>query len=357
MPIDYADSLQVLQALPEPVIVVEDEPFTITYVNPSAEEFLQSSQSALIGQALSAVLGEQSPVMGLVEQARREDRPVAEHELAIEGKRIAPKVASVSAAPLMSKAALVITFRERTFANTLDRQWTHRGAARSVSGMAAMLAHEVRNPLLAISGAAQLLECGANADDAQLTRLIADEVARIRGLVDRMEAFGDGIPAEREAVNIHAVLDHVKIAAQAGFGRHITFTEHYDPSLPPVYANRDQLVQIFTNLVKNAAEALPESGRIKISTAYQHGFRVAGPGGGAKNHLPVAVTIEDNGPGIADSMQDQLFEPFVTTKAQGTGLGLALVAKLIADHGGAISFESKPGATLFKVSLPKAADS
>ncbi len=357
MPTDYADSLQVLQALPEPVIVVEDEPFTIRYVNPSAEEFLQASQSALLGHNLSDVLGEQSPVIGLVEQARRENRPVAEHELTIEAKRIAPKMASVSAAPLMVKDALVITFRERSFANTLDRQWTHRGAARSVSGMAAMLAHEVRNPLLAINGAAQLLEANANPDDTQLTRLIADEVARIRGLVDRMEAFGDGVPAEREAVNIHAVLDHVKIAAQAGFGRHVTFVEHYDPSLPPVFANRDQLVQIFINLVKNASEALPESGQIKISTAYQHGFRVAGPQGGAKNHLPVAVTIEDNGPGIDASMHETLFEPFVTTKAQGTGLGLALVAKLVADHGGAISFDSKPGSTLFKVSLPKAAES
>ena len=345
MPTDFTDSLQVLQALPEPVIVVEDEPFTVRYVNPAAEEFFNASQSALLGQGLSTLFGTSSPVVALLEQARRENRPVAEHELVIESKRLPAKTAAVSAAPLMSKDALVVTFRERSFANTLDRQWTHRGAARSVSGMAAMLAHEVRNPLLAINGAAQLLEMSVGEDDLQLTRLIAEEVGRIRGLVDRMEAFGDGVPAEREAVNIHSVLDHVKLAAKAGFGRHIEFVEAYDPSLPPVLANRDQLVQIFTNLVKNASEALPESGRIKISTAYQHGFRVAGPAGGAKNHLPVAVTIEDNGPGIAESMRAQLFEPFVTTKAQGTGLGLALVAKLIADHGGAISFESSPGAT------------
>ena len=144
--------------------------------------------------------------------------------------------------------------QERTIADKMDRQLTHRGAARSVSALAAMLAHEIKNPLSGIRGAAQLLEQSAGDDDRTLTRLICDEADRIVKLVDRMEVFSDERPVEREPVNIHVVLDHVKRLAQSGFARRIKFIENYDPSLPPVFANRDQLIQVFLNLVKNAAE-------------------------------------------------------------------------------------------------------
>ena len=356
---EFPDSAQVLQALPEPVVVVEDQTFVIRYVNPAAEEYLNASRSALCGQDLASIFSEDSPVLALLQQVSREQRPMAEHELTLSHKKNGNHHVSISAAPLLGGTTdIVVSFRERTVADNLDRQWTHRGAARSVSAMAAMLAHELRNPLFSIRGAAQLLEQNLPESDLELTRLISEEVDRIRGLVDRMEAFGDGIPAERSAVNIHAVLDHVKLAAVAGFARNVLFTEHYDPSLPPVLANRDQLVQVFTNLVKNAAEALPKSGgEIRLSTYYQHGFRVAGPGGNTRVHLPIAVTIEDNGNGIPEALQPHMFEPFMTTKANGTGLGLALVAKIVADHGAAISFESDAGRTMFKVSLPVASES
>ncbi len=356
--VEIQDSASILQALPEPVIVVEDDPFTIRYVNPAAEEFLNASRSALVGSTLAGVFSEDSPVLLLLRQVARENRPMAEHEVSLGHKKMGSRPVSISAAPLMSGLpGAVITFRERSVADNLDRQWSHRGAARSVSAMAAMLAHELRNPLLSIRGAAQLLDLNAAEADHELTRLISDEVDRIRALVDRMEAFGDGVPADREGVNIHAVLDHVKLAAVAGFARNVAFYEEYDPSLPPVLGNRDHLVQIFTNLIKNAVEALPKSGGvIKLATFYQRGFRVAGPGGSARVHLPIAVTIEDNGAGIPDAMKPNLFEPFVTSKANGTGLGLALVAKIVADHGAAISFESEPGKTVFKVSLPMGSD-
>ena len=149
--------------------------------------------------------------------------------------------------------------QERTIADKMDRQLTHRGAARSVIALAAMLAHEIKNPLSGIRGAAQLLEQSAGDEDRQLTTLICDETDRIVKLVDRMEVFADERPVEREPVNIHVVLDHVKRLAQTGFARHIKFVEEYDPSLPPVLANRDQLIQVFLNLVKNAAEAIGET--------------------------------------------------------------------------------------------------
>ena len=141
-------------------------------------------------------------------------------------------------------------------ADKIDRQMTHRSAARSVTGLAAMLAHEIKNPLSGIRGAAQLLETAVSDEDRALTRLITDETDRIVSLVDRMEIFSDERPIDRYPVNIHVVLDHVKAIAKNGFASQIKIVEDYDPSLPSVYANRDQLIQVFLNLVKNAAEAV-----------------------------------------------------------------------------------------------------
>jgi len=262
----------------------------------------------------------------------------------------------VQVSPLNDRpGSVVVAIFERNIADKIDRQLNHRNAARSVSAMAAMLAHEVKNPLSGIRGAAQLLEGSVDGEDVNLTRLICDETDRICALVDRMDVFSDQRPLERGAVNIHVVLERVKRLAQNGFAKHVTIIENYDPSLPSVDGNRDQLVQIFLNLVKNAAEAAPiKGGEIVLTTSYQHGVRFAIPGSTALTQLPLVVSIQDNGPGIPEGLQNHLFDAFVTTKAKGSGLGLALVAKMVDDHGGIIEFDSQPGRTAFRVMLPMA---
>ncbi len=200
-----------------------------------------------------------------------------------------------------------------------------------------------------------MLETSLSDEDRGLCHLICAETDRIVKLVDRMEAFSDGRPIERESVNIHQVLDHVRQVSLAGFARHIRIGENYDPSLPPVYANKDQLIQVFLNLVKNAAEAIgPDAidGEIELSTAFRPGVRLRAPGSNAPVGLPLEFCVRDNGSGIPEDLMAHLFEPFVSTKSSGTGLGLALVAKIIGDHGGVIECESQPRRTTFRVLMP-----
>jgi two-component system nitrogen regulation sensor histidine kinase GlnL len=218
-----------------------------------------------------------------------------------------------------------------------------------------VLAHEIKNPLSGIRGAAQLLEADRTDGDRTLTQLICAESDRICKLVDRMEIFGDERPLQREPVNIHDVLDHVKQIALNGFARHIKIVENYDPSLPPVPGSRDKLIQVFLNLVKNAAEAIGEErsdGQIALSTAFRPGVRLSVPGSQARVSLPLEIAVEDNGGGVAGDLMPHLFDPFVTTKPSGTGLGLALVAKIVGDHGGIIECDSRPRQTVFRALMP-----
>jgi two-component system nitrogen regulation sensor histidine kinase GlnL len=345
----------VLAALPDPVLVVEGG--CLRYANAAAEEFFDAGASTLLGLPLAQLLPADSPVFALIESVRRTGASVSEYGVGVDMPRTGARLMTVQAAPLGEEHDhVVLVLQGRSIADKIDRQLTHRNAARSVTAMAAMLAHEVKNPLSGIRGAAQLLEENAGPGDRELTRLICDESDRICALVDRMDVFSDRRPLERTPVNIHEVLERVRRAAQSGFARHIRFIEDYDPSLPAVHGNRDLLIQVFLNLVKNAAEAAPaQGGEIILSTAFQHGVRLAVAASDSRVHLPLVVSVTDNGDGIPEDLRPHLFDPFVSTKHNGSGLGLALVAKVVGDHGGVIEFESQPRRTVFRVLLPMAA--
>ncbi|MBR0644300.1 two-component system sensor histidine kinase NtrB [Plastoroseomonas hellenica] len=350
-PSPVPDTGSILAALPVATVVLDAEN-RVRSANNAAEQFFGLSFSSLSGMSLAEMLPPDNRLFSLLDQVRRFDARVSDHDLTLESPRLHRRGVTAHAAPVPEMAgSVVLMLEDGSTAQMLDRQLNFRGAARGASAMAAMLAHEVKNPLSGIRGAAQLLEQAASEPDRELCQLIQDEADRIRGLVDRFDMFSDR-PIEKAAVNIHQVLDHVKRIAATGFGAHLRIVEEYDPSLPMVWGNRDQLVQILLNLVKNAAEAVdPTNGELVLTTAYRHGVRIAVPGSQERVHLPLEVAVRDNGPGIEESVRPTLFEPFVTTKRGGQGLGLALVAKLVADQGGLIECDSRPGRTVFRMSL------
>lgn len=347
------DTRIVLNALSDAVLVITTDG-TICYANLAAEQFFSTSSEYLCSHSLRDFLPSDSPLFALVGQLGVEDSSLSENGVTLSSPRFGERLVTIRLTPIVEEIdKIVITLSEKSLAEKITRQLTHRKAARSLSAMAAMLAHEVKNPLSGIRGAAQLLEQNIDPNDRQMTQLICSETDRICSLVDRMEVFSDEGALAVGPVNVHEVLEQVQRLAETGFAKGVRFKGNYDPSLPPIHGNRDQLVQAFLNLIKNAAEAVPEKdGEIVITTTYRHGVRLAVPGMVERVDLPLMISILDNGGGIPEDLHPCLFDPFVTTKSKGSGLGLAVVAKIINDHGGVIEFDSQPRRTTFYVRLP-----
>lgn len=342
-------------ALPMPILVIGPRQ-GVLFANPAAEQFFDTSAAMLRKQSLTDLIPFDSPLLQLIEQARERNSTAAERDVDLSTPRHGERIADVTVTPLPDpEGAVILTLQERGLAQRMDRQQIARGAVRSMHGMAAVLAHEIKNPLAGIRGAAQLIDEQLAPSEREMTQLIIAESDRIKGLIDRMESFGDSRGLTRHPVNIHEVLDRVRKVAETSFARGVTFVESFDPSLPPVLGDRDQLIQVFLNLVRNASDALPESGgEITLTTGYRPGVKFGAAVAGERLSLPLEVTVRDNGGGVPADIMPYIFDPFVTTKARGSGLGLALVAKIVNDHGGVIECDSVPRRTVFRVLLPKA---
>ncbi|TMV70224.1 PAS domain-containing sensor histidine kinase [Thioclava sp. BHET1] len=339
-------------SLPIPAFLIGPDN-VITDVNPAAETFLNLSAKSLKGAPAFDRIAIDAPLEEACARVRQNQSALFVNEVDVGTGERAPIQCNIQLAPLNDHPEIILLLiSPRDIADRLGRSLHVKSAAKSAIGMAEMLAHEIKNPLAGISGAAQLISMGLSAEDRELTDLIVEETRRIVALLEQVEQFGNLRPPERKPVNVHDILDRARRSAQVGFSARMNIIEDYDPSLPSAWADGDQLVQVFLNLIKNASEAAGnKGGTIRLHTFYDLSLRLRRKDG-TGNALPLQIEVIDDGPGLPPEIASDIFEPFVSGRENGTGLGLALVSKIITDHDGWITVDSVPGRTVFRVSLP-----
>ena len=339
-------------SLPAPALLLDAQD-VIVDCNPAAESYLNLSSKSLIGAVLWEKVLIDAPLEGPYQRAREHQSNLFVNDVDVGSGERAPRQCNIQFSPLQgSNGKTLMIIAPREIASRMNANASSNKAARSAIGMAEMLAHEIKNPLAGITGAAQLLSMNLEPEDQEMTDLIVDECRRIVKLLEQVEQFGNLSKPSSAPVNIHDILDRARQSAAVGFGAHMMFVEDYDPSLPPAFADGDQLLQVFLNLIKNASEAGKAGGTIRIHTFYDASLRIRRDGETEPARLPLQIEIIDDGPGLPPAIANEVFEPFVSGRENGTGLGLALVSKLVGDNGGWISVDSVPGRTVFRISLP-----
>ena len=349
-----SDPLDTLwQSLPTPAVLIDAED-RIVAVNPAGEGFLNASLRQVAGSPVFDTFAIDAPIDEQLPRVRTEQAPLFINNVDVGTGQAAPVNCNLRLAPMMgAEGHVLMLISPRVLADRLGRSMSVKSAAKSAIGMAEMLAHEIKNPLAGITGAAQLLDMNLSPEDRELTDLIVSETRRILALLEQVEQFGNLRPPDRQAVNVHDLLDRAKKSAEVGFAAHMTLVEDYDPSLPATFVDADQMLQVLQNLMKNAAEATGGApGRITLRSFYDLSLRLRRKAGAAS--LPLVIEIIDDGPGLPPEIEADAFEPFVSGRENGTGLGLALVSKIISDHEGWVSVDSVPGRTVFRISLPVA---
>ena len=344
-----------MNTLPDTILASIDYPIVaiggdnrFIYVNHAAEEFLRLTATNL-GSSAEAVFDQS--VLSILARVRRGACSVGDEEIDL--PKLGRKNVSIRASVLHDVPdGVVVALQAREIAERLREHDQFRGTTRSMALLSALLAHEVKNPLAGIRGAAELIAADPGGDTSPLTTLIVEESDRIASLLTKVETLIGDKPPECQPVNIHEVLDHCIRLAQSSFARTIVLEAEFDPSLPPAFGDRDVLVQCFINLIKNACEATEKDNTIKIKSSYNLGQHLTL--GSAGVSCPLVIEVIDYGDGIPEQIRNHIFEPFVTAKPNGKGLGLALVAQAISSHGGTISVSSRPGLTSFQIGLPVA---
>lgn len=343
-----------LDALPYPVFTI-DESFSFLWLNHQAESFFKSSRAMLAKSSLESLMPSDSPLFDLVRRSFMTGRSVSDRSVSLVSPKFGVKIADVHLAPLQEGAevgAVLISIHEQTALRQFEEMHQFKGAALSMSKMTSVLCHEIKNPLAGIKGAAQLLEADLSEEGYELSQMIVSEADRITALLSRIETFSTDAPLRQDLLNIHEVLDHSVRVTQASFGRHLRISCQYDPSLPLVEADNDLLVQCFINLLKNASEATSDGDRLDISTSYNLSRYISQGAVGQRVHLPLQIEIRDTGGGIPEEVRAHIFEPFVSSKSEGSGLGLAMVASIISDHGGTIALKDVGKGSCFVINLP-----
>ncbi|MGC1494627.1 MAG: ATP-binding protein [Sulfitobacter sp.] len=346
--------LNIWASLPVPAVIIAPDD-NVVDVNPAAEGFLNTSAKSVIGAPVWDVIAVDDPLERAFARARKNNTPLFVNDVDVGSGQRAPLQCGLQIAPLADGSGhMIMMITPRELAGRMTQNQTAKSAAKSAIGMAEMLAHEIKNPLAGITGAAQLLSMNLAADELELTDLIVAESRRIVKLLEQVEQFGNLSEPVRQPVNLHDVLDRARRSALLGFGAQMTIVEDYDPSLPMALGDKDQLLQVILNLLKNASEAAGEGGgTIRLHSYFEHSFRLR-RADGAGQSLPLQIEVIDDGPGLPEHIKGDVFDPFVSGRENGTGLGLALVSKIISEHGGWISVTSAPGKTVFRISLSRA---
>ncbi len=345
----------VWEHLPVPGLILAADD-TIAAINPAAEEFLMSSARAVVAAPLGQVLRIDAPMDAAMQRLRRDGTPVFVNDVEVAVGAGPGTPCNLQMAPMAgAEAQVILLISPRDLVGRMSQKHLGKAAARSAIGMGEMLAHEIKNPLAGITGAAQLLAMNLPAKDREMTDLIVSESRRIVALLEQVEQFGDTRPPVCRAVNLHDVLERAKRSALLGFAAHMRMREAYDPSLPLAWGDPDQLLQVVQNLLKNAAEAAgPEGGNIILRSAYEQSLRRPRAQGEAAISVPLQIEIIDDGPGLPPDIAVDIFDPFVSGRENGTGLGLALAAKIMEEHHGLMAVSSSNGKTVFRLSLPMA---
>ena len=340
-------------ALPNPALVLGDDD-AILHLNPAGEAFLNASARSMQGAPVWDRVMVDAPLGDTLARVRRDHAQLFINNVDVSTGATMPQRCNIQMGPMGDGGQVLMLITPRHLANRLGRAHQAKTAARSAIGMAEMLAHEIKNPLAGITGAAQLLAMNLAPGDRELTDLIVGESRRVAQLLEQVEQFGNLRPPDRRAVNIHDLIDRARRSAVLGLAANMRFEVDYDPSLPPAFIDGDQMLQVLQNLLKNAAEAaVPAGGTIRLHTYFDASLRLRrtdGPG----NTLPLQVEIIDDGPGVPPVIAAEIFEPFVSGRENGTGLGLALVSKIVMEHDAWIEVDSVPGRTTFRLSLPVA---
>ena len=342
-------------SIPEPLMLLTPD-LVIDTLNMPAQQFWGRSQSAIVGKGLADILGPNKELSDLCQRAVGSLGGVRAFDVDIDRRFLGGVQCDVSASVFDDVGRILLLLMPRTGPSQAQSLNPDLRASEGLHHLVSMLAHEIKNPLAGIKGAAQLIEMSADSSDGDLGRLIVEEADRLAALVDQFDFFSNSVQTEMEAVNLHEILVRVETIARNSFGKHVVFERRYDPSLPEAWGDKDRLVQVLLNIIKNACEALNdvEPATIVLTTRYEHG-NVIMANGGHSSEAPLTISVRDNGPGIPAEMQSQIFEPFRTGKVNGTGLGLSIVTKILADHRAAIEFTSASGGTDFTLRFPRQA--